>query len=69
MDCINCLHDDAGHRNHDLLSVFEHSKLSELTSDGEWELSYSKERGDQYWNGYVSKKTSEDAELKRVVFL
>ncbi|MDP4136785.1 MAG: hypothetical protein Q8931_12905 [Bacillota bacterium] len=47
---------------------FEHSKLSELTSDGEWELSYSKERGDQYWNGYVSKKTSEDAELKRVVF-
>lgn len=22
IDCINCLHDDAGHRNHDLLSVF-----------------------------------------------
>ncbi|MCJ2148204.1 hypothetical protein [Bacillus sp. B19-2] len=47
---------------------FEHNKLSGVTSNGEWELSYSKEREEQYWNGYVSKKTSEDAELKRVVF-
>ncbi|MCY9278143.1 hypothetical protein MOF38_09660 [Bacillus haynesii] len=47
---------------------FEHNRLSGVTSNGEWEVSYSKERKDQYWNGYVSKKTSEDAELKRVVF-
>ncbi|MCY8613021.1 hypothetical protein [Bacillus haynesii] len=47
---------------------FEQNKLSGATSNGEWEVSYSKEREDQYWNGFVSKKTSEDTELKRVVF-